>query len=88
MRVSNTAKIFTTGRSQAVRLPMEFRFDCSTVFIRRDPINGDIVLSRRPDSWDAFFALDETTHVPPDFMSEADRNQGKHDRDPFENLPT
>ena len=28
-----TAKIFTTGRSQAVRLPLEFRFDVPEVFI-------------------------------------------------------
>lgn len=74
--MSNTAKIFTTGRSQAVRLPMEFRFECSEVYIRRDPTTGDVILSRRPDSWDAFFALDKTTEVPDDFMSEADRNQG------------
>ncbi len=53
--MSNTAKIFTTGRSQAARLPMEFRFECSKVYIRRDPTTGDVVLSRRPDSWDAFF---------------------------------
>lgn len=66
-RVSNTAKIFTTGRSQAVRLPMEFRFECSEVYIRRDPITGDVVLSRRPRSWDAFFALDKTTEVPSRF---------------------
>lgn len=32
----STAKIFATGRSQAVRLPLEFRFDVPEVFIRRD----------------------------------------------------
>jgi antitoxin VapB len=84
----DTAKIFTTGRSQAVRLPLEYRFDCSTVFIRRDPHTGDVVLSRRPNSWDAFFALDKTTEVPSDFMSEADRNQGTQERDPFADSPT
>lgn len=36
----------------------------------------------RPDN--GLFALDATTDVPADFMSEADRNQGVHDRDPFE----
>lgn len=87
--MSNTAKIFTTGRSQAVRLPVEFLFECSEVYIRRDPVTGDdVVLSRRPDSWDAFFALDKTTEVPDDFMSEADRNQGTQARcDPFEDVP-
>ena len=85
--MSKTAKIFTTGRSQAVRLPMEYRFECSEVYIRRDPTTGDVVLSRRPDSWDAFFALEITTEVPADFMSEADRKQGEHARDPFEDVP-
>lgn len=81
--MSQTAKVFISGRSQAVRLPMEFRFQEREVFIRRDPATGDVILSRRPDSWDGFFALDDTTEVPDDFMSEADRRQGEHARDPF-----
>lgn len=44
-----TAKLFLNGRSQAVRLPAEFRFDGSEVFIRRDLSTGDVILSRRPD---------------------------------------
>ena len=44
------AKIFKTGRSQAVRLPKEFRFEGNEVYIRRDPKSGDVVLSRKPDS--------------------------------------
>ena len=36
-----TAKLFTSGGSQAVRLPKEFRFDGSEVRIRRD---GDRVV--------------------------------------------
>lgn len=86
--MSHTAKIFCTGRSQAVRLPMAYRFDCREVYIRRDPSTGDVVLSRRPDSWASFFALDKTTDVPSDFMSEADRRQGTHGRDPFGDLPS
>lgn len=46
-----TAKIFATGRSQAVRLPLEFRFDVAEVFIRHDPATGDVVLSRKPTDW-------------------------------------
>lgn len=49
--MSSTAKIFTTGRSQAVRLPLEFRFDVAEVFIRHDPATGDVVLSRKPSDW-------------------------------------
>jgi antitoxin VapB len=82
--MTDIAKLFITGRSQAVRLPMEYRFEGSEVFIRRDQRTGDVVLSRRPDSWADFFALDATTTVPADFMTQADRNQGEHTRDPFE----
>ena len=46
-----TAKVFATGRSQAVRLPLEFRFDVAEVFIRRDPGTGDVVLSKKPSDW-------------------------------------
>ena len=81
--MADTAKIFITGRSQAVRLPREYRFEGSEVYIRRDPSTGDVVLSRRPESWDGFFALDATTQAPVDFMGNADRNQGLQDRDPF-----
>ena len=85
--MTDTAKLFTTGRSQAVRLPMEYRFEGSEVYIRRDQVPGDVVLSRRPESWDGLFAFDASTQVPIDFMTEADRNQGKQDRDPFEGMP-
>ena len=40
-----TAKLFKNGRSQAVRLPAEFRFDGDEVSIRRDPVSGDVILS-------------------------------------------
>ncbi len=42
-----TAKIFKNGRSQAVRLPAEFRFEGDEVSIRRDPMTGDVILSPR-----------------------------------------
>ena len=84
--MTDTAKLFTTGRSQAVRLPIEYRFEGREVYIRRDQATGDVVLSRRPESWDGFFAVDASTQVPADFTTEADRNQGKQDRDPFEGV--
>ncbi len=65
-----TAKLFRNGRSQAVRLPAEFRFEGTEVFIRRDPKTGDVILSRRPDSWEIFFALADQAGVPEDFMSD------------------
>ncbi len=82
--VARTAKIFTTGRSQAVRLPMDFRFEGSEVFIRRDPKTGDVILSRRPTTWDGLFDLPTQLEAADHFMSEADRTVLPQDRDPFE----
>lgn len=78
-----TAKVFNNGRSQAVRLPAEFRFDSKEVYIRQDPQTGDVILSRKPDSWAGFFQALKGVNVPEEFLSEAERNQGQHDRDPF-----
>ena len=46
---TKTAKLFKTGRSQAVRLPKEFRFEGKEVRIRRygtgvllEPIHADV----------------------------------------------
>jgi antitoxin VapB len=48
-----TAKIFQNGQSQAVRLPKEFRFDDSEVFIKK---SGNVVqLIPRSDSWNSLF---------------------------------
>jgi antitoxin VapB len=64
-----TAKLFRNGRSQAVRLPVDFRFAGSEVYVRRDPATGDVILSRRPESWQDFFALTSTLDIPEDFLS-------------------
>jgi antitoxin VapB len=65
-----TAKLFRNGRSQAVRLPAEYRFESSEVYIRRDPASGDVILSRRPESWQDFFELMKTIDVPEDFLAD------------------
>ncbi len=76
-----TAKIFVTGRSQAVRLPREFRFDVSEVFIRHDPVTGDVVLSRKPTDWQGL--LDAVAHNKDNDLL-IDRRQNHARRDPFE----
>ena len=76
-----TAKLFTTGRSQAVRLPMEFRFQGTEVFIRRDPRTGEVVLSPKPISWQEFFKLADQSEIPSDFM--ADREDLPADERPL-----
>jgi antitoxin VapB len=46
----DTAKVFWSGRSQAVRLPKAFRFDTDEVRIRR---HGDtVILEPIARSWD------------------------------------
>jgi antitoxin VapB len=82
--MSHVAKRFVNGRSQAVRLPMAYRFDVKEVFIRQDPVTGDVILSRKPANWDDFFATLKTANVPADFLSENERDSGVQNRDPFE----
>ncbi|HEX3940492.1 MAG TPA: hypothetical protein VHX11_03325 [Acidobacteriaceae bacterium] len=48
--MTKTAKLFRNGRSQAVRLPAEFRFQGKEVLIRRDPASGDVILSEAQKS--------------------------------------
>lgn len=50
----HTAKLFMNGRSQAVRLPAHYRFDCDEVFIHKDPNSSDVIISKKPSSWDNF----------------------------------
>lgn len=74
---ATTARIFSNGRSQAVRLPKEFRFKGKEVRISRE---GERVVlsprskaaSSRPRSWADFFA--HTPAMPPDFMQERPAN--------------
>jgi antitoxin VapB len=39
MAMNQVARLFTNGRSQAVRLPAAYRFNTKEVFIRQDPEN-------------------------------------------------
>lgn len=52
MSMPRVAKVFSTGRSQAVRLPKEFRFDTAEVTIERQ---GDAVIMRPKPSKDAWW---------------------------------
>ena len=75
----DTAKLFQTGRSQAVRLPKEFRMPGKEVKIRRE--GNKIILEPLPSSWDMLFqALSE---FPEDFMSNGREQPPMQDRDDF-----
>jgi antitoxin VapB len=56
-----TAKVFMTNRSQAVRLPKEYQFATTEVFIRKE--GEDVILSPRPRDWRAYL---ETAPVASD----------------------
>jgi antitoxin VapB len=76
------ARVFMSGRSQAVRIPAEFRFDTDEVYVHRDHQTGDLILSRSPSNWDEIFAALDEAGIPDDFMS--DRQQGvSEDREPL-----
>ena len=61
-----TAKVFTVGRSQAVRIPKAYRFDCDEVFIERD---GDrVILTPRPASFKEYF--EQASRFTEDFPDE------------------
>ena len=64
-----TAKLFANGRSQAVRLPKECRFDGDDVYIKR--YQGIVMLLPKDSPWASLVnSLDQFTS---DFME--DRNQ-------------
>jgi antitoxin VapB len=84
--MSQVAKLFTNGRSQAVRLPAAYRFDTDEVFIRQDPETGDVILSRKPEDWSGFFAAIEGAAVPADFLDAGERAQAAPESPPRDPL--
>src|SRR5919108_4444292 len=65
----DTAKIFQNGQSQAIRLPKEYRFRGTKVYLKR--MGNAVVLIPEYDSWQPL--IDSLDMFSDDFM--ADRNQ-------------
>ena len=65
----DTAKVFKTGRSQAVRLPKEYRFDTDEVGINK--VGNVIVLYPQDSAWAPL--LDASGKFTEDFMSDRDQ---------------
>jgi antitoxin VapB len=71
--MTQTAKLFTNGRSQAVRLPAEFRFEGKEVYVER--VEGGVLLRPKPQTvvdWLADF-YSSTEAFPKDFLVERDQ---------------
>ncbi len=74
MAAISKAKVFYSGRSQAVRIPAEFRFTTDEVYVRRDPQSGSLILSESPeDSWSDIFQALDAAGFPDDFMENRDQ---------------
>ena len=79
------AKLFRNGRSQAVRLPAEFRFEGTEVEIARDPETGAVVLTPVRPSARALLELRDALLQEPGFPAELDAFlEGLHDTRPAE----
>ena len=81
-----TTKLFKNGASQAVRLPAEFRFSSSEVYIFRDEVTGDVVLSEkpRPKLWQDFFSALSPSEENEAFMAERPMNVVPGERNLFD----
>ncbi len=58
-----TAKVFQNGRSQAIRLPKDFRVESAEVYLKKTP-EGFLVIPRDP--WEIFF--EGVEELSDDFM--------------------
>lgn len=72
-----TAKLFQNGRSQAVRLPKEFRFDVPDNKVVIKKLGKAVVLISKTDLKDVF--LGSLAKFPDDF--EITKNQTSHKRE-------
>lgn len=60
------AKLFMNGRSQAVRLPKEFRFEGDEVYIHRE--GERVILTAKHSDWKSFF--EDEPKPSSDFMAQ------------------
>ena len=84
MNQTAIAKVFRNGRSQAVRIPAEFRFKTDQVYIERDEATGAITLSEKPPfrSMADLFARVDAEGGFEDFEIERDRRPPE-EREPW-----
>ncbi len=65
----HTAKVFKNGKSQAVRLPKEYRLEGDEVYVNR--VGGAVILFPKEDPWAPFF--ESLGRFSGDFMKERDQ---------------
>lgn len=69
-----TAKVFTTGNSQAIRLPKAFRVDAREMWITKNEDTGEIILKPKPtpDALAAFLAELQAMPMTEEFIPPRD----------------
>ena len=88
-----TAKVFTNGHSQAIRLPKAFRVDVDEMWIARNEVTGEITLkpkdteTLRQRRLDALMAAITDNPLPDDFLADASR-QNNPPKNPFADWET
>ncbi len=75
----DTAKLFTNGRSQAVRLPKEYRFDGTEVYIKK--VGETVVLIPMTESWKTL--IDSLDQFTDDFMANREQPENQERESPF-----
>lgn len=75
----DTARIFQSGNSQAIRLPKEYRFEGSKVYLKR--VGNAVVLIPENDSWQPL--IDSLSQFSEDFMEERGQPIDEDRRDFF-----
>ncbi len=75
-----TARLFQNGRSQAVRLPKEFRFEGDRVYVKR--VGNAVVLLPYRDSWQSL--LQSLEQFSGDFMEDREQPFGQERESLFE----
>jgi antitoxin VapB len=77
MPKTQIAKLFKNGASQAVRLPVEFRFPGEHVYVTRDEKTNNVILSEKPGAgvWNDFFDFVRAIDVPEDWMKDRPLNK-------------
>ena len=65
-----TAKVFSTGNSQAVRLPKAFRVNVAEMWISKNDVSGEITLKPKPklDELEAFIAQLRAMPITDEFL--------------------
>ena len=75
----DTAKLFANGRSQAVRLPKEYRFEGTEVFIKK--VGNTVVLIPAIESWQSL--VESLDQFSDDFMEGREQPEEQERESPF-----